>query len=412
MWLVVELLIVSVIVWYIDDFLYSQAEISSQPTGYDIENTFQVRYRKIGEDSPRFVNYGENAAERNQSDFISMFEQIRRFDGVEAASVSHAAEPYSFNWMGGEFMLDGDSTTFMGARYISMTPDHVNVFRYTPSRKGMSREDLVKALQEGKVLMTDFTGLQAYGAEKAVSADDFLGKRISLSRNNGTTAEVGGLVQFVKRSSSENLSSSVALLQPLDMTNPRLLTGYTPISIRVRDGEASGFKSRFAQAAKSGLFNRGNIAVVDIRSYDEIGRQVLHHDSVITRRYVACMLFMLLSVFLGILGTFWFRTRQRIGEIAVRKVNGASNPAIFRRLVGEAMILLSIATVPAVFIDWLICHSEMAMFTQLSLYFSWSRFVIEVVITYVIVALMVIAGTWYPARKAMTIEPALALKDE
>lgn len=43
---------------------------------------------------------------------------------------------------------------------------------------------------------------------------------------------------------------------------------------------------------------------------------------------------------------------------------------------------------------------------------TWGRFVICVSIVWVLMALMVIAGIWYPASRAMEVQPAEALHDE
>ena len=47
--------------------------------------------------------------------------------------------------------------------------------------------------------------------------------------------------------------------------------------------------------------------------------------------------FLLLNIFLGLLGTFWFRTQQRRSEIALHKVHGASDMSIFTRLISEGL---------------------------------------------------------------------------
>ena len=121
---------------------------------------------------------------------------------------------------------------------------------------------------------------------------------------------------------------------------------------------------------------------------------------------------MLISVFLGLLGTFWFRTQQRTSEIAMRKVNGATDASVFRRLIGEGLLMLAIATPPAVLIDWLLCHYELNARYGMNGFFSASRFVITVGVTLLLMGLMVIAGIWFPAHKATGIEPARALADE
>lgn len=54
--------------------------------------------------------------------------------------------------------------------------------------------------------------------------------------------------------------------------------------------------------------------------------------------------FLLLNIFLGLLGTFWFRTQQRRSEIALHKAHGASDMSIFVRLISEGLLLLLLIT--------------------------------------------------------------------
>ena len=65
---------------------------------------------------------------------------------------------------------------------------------------------------------------------------------------------------------------------------------------------------------------------------------------------------LLLNIFLGLLGTFWFRTQQRRGEIALHKAMGATDGAVFGRLMSEGMFLLLILFMATNFGSWLFGH--------------------------------------------------------
>ncbi len=101
-----------------------------------------------------------------------------------------------------------------------------------------------------------------------------------------------------------------------------------------------------------------------------------------------------------------------MSEIAVRMVNGATRGEIFRRLISEGLLLLTIVTPLAALCDWLLCHYEMSNHVYWFDYFDLSRYIITVVATYLLMALMIVLGIWFPASRAMKIEPAIALKDE
>ena len=103
-------------------------------------------------------------------------------------------------------------------------------------------------------------------------------------------------------------------------------------------------------------FRIGNLMVTDVVSFKDIRRNFQTFYTNRERNYYAGMGFLLLNIFLGLLGTFWFRTQQRVGEIAIRKVNGATDRSIFNRLIGEGLLLLVVATIPAAAIDTALPH--------------------------------------------------------
>ncbi|MDE6306532.1 MAG: ABC transporter permease, partial [Muribaculaceae bacterium] len=118
------------------------------------------------------------------------------------------------------------------------------------------------------------------------------------------------------------------------------------------------------------------------------------------------MIFLMVNIFLGLLGTFWFRTQQRTSEIAIRRVNGATRRSIFRRLIGEGLLLLTIVTPVAAIIDINLALTEIVSWLE------WPRMIVSVIAVYIIMALMIVGGIYFPARKAMNTDPAEALHDE
>ena len=129
------------------------------------------------------------------------------------------------------------------------------------------------------------------------------------------------------------------------------------------------------------------------------------------RNYCIGMGFLLLNIFLGLLGTFWFRTQQRRSEIALHKVNGATDRAMFSRLLCEGMFLLLIVTVPALVIDFSLAHAELNSWRN-GTTLEWDRLLLCAGAAFVLTGLMIVIGIWYPARRAMRIQPAEALHGE
>lgn len=132
------------------------------------------------------------------------------------------------------------------------------------------------------------------------------------------------------------------------------------------------------------------------------------------RLSVSGIVFLLIIIFLGLLGTFWFRIRQRTGEIALRKTCGATSYDVFRRIVSEGLLLLLFISIPALITDGLLTHYLMRdfSFSMNDYQFSWIPAIIAYLIALALLVIMIVIGVWFPARQAMKIEPAIALKDE
>ena len=56
-------------------------------------------------------------------------------------------------------------------------------------------------------------------------------------------------------------------------------------------------------------FHVGNYIVTDVTSFDDIRERYQTEESEQLRNYSAGMAFLLFNIFLGLLGTFWFRTQ-------------------------------------------------------------------------------------------------------
>ena len=82
---------------------------------------------------------------------------------------------------------------------------------------------------------------------------------------------------------------------------------------------------------------------------------------------------------------------------------------LWQRLNKEGLLLLTLAALPATAICYNIGHLE---FTEGYMEWGVVRFLITFVITYLLMALMILIGIWLPARQVIRIQPAEALREE
>ena len=182
------------------------------------------------------------------------------------------------------------------------------------------------------------------------------------------------------------------------------------LCVRVKEDQDVDFINRLKADSEKQL-RVGNVFIADVRSFADIRRNFEQESRNNLRNYIFGMAFLLLNIFLGLLGTFWFRTQQRRGEIALYKALGGTNKTVFYRLLTEGVLLLVLATIPAVIIDWNLAYAEFNVRMN-NTTLEIGRFIITSVTSFILILLMIIIGIGIPARKAMKIQPAEALREE
>ena len=74
------------------------------------------------------------------------------------------------------------------------------------------------------------------------------------------------------------------------------------------------------------------------------------------------------------------------------------------------LTILLISAIPALVVAWNLGYAELVEVTRMP--FTAGRFAITVLGTFILIAGMIVIGIGYPARRAMSIEPAEALHEE
>ena len=66
---------------------------------------------------------------------------------------------------------------------------------------------------------------------------------------------------------------------------------------------------------------------------------------------------------------------------------------------------------PALIIDLNLAKAELNAWRN-GMTLEWDRLLLCAAASFVLIALMIVIGIWYPARRAMRVQPAEALHDE
>lgn len=402
LWLALELLLVSVVMWYIIDLLYCRMATYLEPRGFDTEHCYLINMGVLTDKSPDYTPYSDT---HKQSDEVrELVERLRRRPEVEVVSLSLSAYPY--NGSNGSAEVDYD--TLHAPRWTIrriVTPDFVRVFRYQGAR-GETSEQLAEILERGDFLASDNL-YRKYG----VPMTSLVGKKeFYLFGDTTQTYRLGAALQNVRWDDYSQASTSYSMVYNMNLLPDDWINADNELCIRVRADRDQNFMENL-KADSEKQFRIGNLYISDIKSFKDIRRSFQQGDTSQMRILVVGMGFLLLNIFLGLLGTFWFRTQQRRGEIALHKAMGATDGAVFGRLISEGIFLLLIVTVPAVIIDIVLAHFELNSWRN-GTTLEWSRLAFCVAATFVLIAAMIGIGIGIPARRAMKVQPAEALHDE
>lgn len=395
LWLALELLVVSVVMWFVVDYLYTRMATYLEPRGFDISHCYLIEMGKLTDKSPDYIP--NQTDEQEDADILELVDRLCRRPEIEAVSLSQNSYPYngsnSTDLVQYDTLVSGNWTI---RRLV--TPDFVRVFRYQGTR-GETPEQLAGMLEKGEFLASDNL-YRKYGHPLT----EFVGKSFRLFGDTIQTYRLGAALKDVRYNDFEQARDSYTFLYKLDWYDTGL-----ELCVRVRENQDHDFIQRLKTDSEK-QFRIGNIFISEIRSFKDIRRNFQQTWSNDLRNYVMGMGFLLLNIFLGLLGTFWFRTQQRRGEVALRMAMGANRKNIFYRLITESLLLLSMSALPAALIAFNIGYTELVDISQMA--FTVPRFLIAILLTYLLMAIMIILGVLYPALQSMKVQPAEALRDE
>ena len=396
-WLAIELLVVSVVMWYITDNLYCTTATYLEPRGFDISHCYLIKMGKLNKKSPDYVFYQEGDEEK---DVLELLNRIQHRPDVEAASLSYISYPYNGSNIRNSLQMQGDSIIFNNSLILRLvTPDFVRVFRYK-GVNGETPEQLAKILEEDKLLASE--NLYDIVDRKL---KDYVGQPFFLNGDTTETQILGAALQTVRYDDFQQARFSYSMMAKLWQFNADM-----ELCVRIHPEHDKDFITRIKADSES-QYRIGNIFISDIRSFKDLRRNFQQAQSNVIRNHITGMAFLMVNIFLGLLGTFWFRTQQRKSEIALHKAHGATNRMMYNRLLSEGWGILLLVTPLALLIDFNLAYGELNAWRN-GATFEVDRLLFCALISFLLIGLMITIGISIPARKAMNINPAEALHNE
>ncbi|MEG1563251.1 MAG: FtsX-like permease family protein [Bacteroides sp.] len=402
-WLYTELSLVFVVLWYLVDWTYTTARTYYEPLGFDVTDTYLMR---LSAKTDKCSTFSTDTLHQQQAgrDVLEVIQRLRRLPEVEAVSISQNSRPYTDNNSGTTWRVD---TLQLNLQRRVVSKDFFQVFRYEAT-DGSGWKKLADALENKKLVVSENYFPRSYRGDRTLMNRELT--------NGDDSTEVYRIAAVTKKVRYDDFRSNyndryAALLLPeADLADMRMMDiDWMEYCIRVRPGTDAGFAERVMKASDA-QYSVGNVFILSLRPYTAV-REAFNRDYVNQVKTRLWMLaFLLVNIFLGIIGTFWIRTQQRRSQLGLRMALGASRRALAAELNGEGLLLLALAALPALAVCF---HVGYAGLTDNGyIVFGAARFLLCTAFTFILMTLMIVAGIGYPARQAMTIAPAEALHEE
>ena len=422
LWLGVELLVVFAVMWYLVDWTYVTVRTWLQPMGFDTEHCYELTFNRL---TPQAEGYQPgDEAEADMRNLLEIVERLRHRPGVEYAAVSQNSIPYIDGSNGFNLRIDSVMTTGM-LRWGQ--PDFFRMFRVQgvavlteDGRKVQttSPDSLAAVLESSAsnvLISRNYVSDHRYASLGYADALPLLGYEVGKGDDGSYSFRIAGICEPMRWSHFSTVNEwggplvGVAMDDDgvIGMGNPL----YVQVSLRLEPEADTG--AQFVEALLDDadrLYTLGNVFLLDVQPFAALQR-TMELDDVNEARTQLCVIgFLLLNIFLGVIGTFWFRTQHRRSEIALRMAFGSTRRGVFGRLVDEGLLLLTLAAVPAALVAFNVGMAELVDVERMP--FDAVRFVVAIGVTWALMSVMVVLGIWYPARRAMLVQPAEALHDE
>lgn len=395
LWILAELFLSFICIWQVGNVFSSLLSHKLRDTGFDLEHVYRVTTAIREKDSPSYDP--DSPLTDNWKELV---ERVRRCPGVESVGLtSYTAFPYTGSTNGRAYFGDTTRTTALRGQ---LTPDVIRVLHITSPSPEV---DLVKETSTGQTCF-----LVSQQAMEQLYDKNTVRCRI-YTKDERDKAYPGILCSYLTNEYADN-NDNRALWEiwsegrMIEKNANKDLT----MLIRVHPDADHDFRETFLSTMRAQL-TAGNLSIVNLTRMEDYRTYILNLSSINLMYGAGYFLaaFFFICAFLGIIGTFWFRTESRTSEIGLRMALGATRRQVRWQMIGEGLMLLGIVWLPAVIVSYVL---RTAVWDNETLLSDTVLFITLTAVTTVLLMLLIVAGIWIPARQASRINPVDALHYE
>jgi predicted permease len=345
------------------------------------------------------------SADAIRAGFRDLDEKLRSIPGVHAASVTWGAVPMDVDdeqlfWLDGQPKPASEHDMNWAVDYI-VGPDYLKVMGI-PLERGRFFDSQDNEHSRPVVVIDDVF------ARTYFPNQDAMGKRINLN-NGGAPAEIIGMVGHVKQwgLDLDDTYSLRAQFYIPGMQMPNAFIAMTPSGSRelLRTDETVPLSAALDAIRRTSAEMSSQQVIYGVQTMDNFisGSLAARRFSMILLGTFAALALVLAS--LGIYGVISFLVARRTHEIGIRMALGADRVAVLRLVLGNGMKLASVGVTIGI-----VCSLALTRLMVKMLYGVSPSDPLTFLTIAGLLLLIAMAACYIPARRAMRVNPAIALR--
>jgi predicted permease len=370
----------------------SLQQLQSQDFGFRVEGRYVVSL------APSF---GTLPSEQLQSTYARMQEALRRIPGVSNAAFSLYGPMSGDNWSSSITVEGHDPSERLSASWNRVSPRYFDTIG-TPLLRGRAFAERDGPGSPLVAIVSETFARRFFGDA------DPIGRHLRFGDSRGNTApalEIVGVVGDAKYQDGRRAPYAHFFLPFLQRaSNGRFDRSHYPAAVEIHATAGPGLE-REIRHALNGVDRR--ITVRTVRSLDDQIAGAFNLERLIARLTLTFGLVALLLACLGLYGVTAYAVSRRTREIGVRMAIGASRGRVLldvvRRAAGQVAIGIVIG-LPASFVAGRLLQSQ--------LFGTSGRDPMVLAGGTVLLVLSALAAALIPARRAASLDPIKALRNE
>lgn len=408
-WILLELVVISIVIWWVVDPLFVIRSNQSIPQGFDCSDVYRLTLGELPKKSPLY-KAEESDSVNAITNFNRIVDRVKQYPGVEAVAVTNNCYPWSGGSTMDSYYHDSVEVNIQNMYYLNIG-NYFQVFRYTSATDHRWQTLAKVETKANDIFITRDAEKKLCGNKSALG--------ITLTGDDSVKYTVARVIDNVKIISSEP-PHRVALL-PQTKLDPEWLPNTIQIFFRMRERtQENPFLSTFKKQMFSEL-HAGNYYVEQITPYSKIRQDYEYSHGVtnLIRLKMGLAIFFLINMLFGVIGTFWLKCGARRGEIGLRMAMGSTRNGLRRLFIAEGWLLTTFATIIGLIIVFQFVYvngfyqSDVNSTTgALWVNNAALHFLSVSGIVYLLLLITVTIGTWFPVSNASKISPVDALRDE